>query len=343
MSGVGAKPRLAAVFGCASTELSNDEREFFADANPLGFILFKRNCDTPAQVRTLVGDLRESVGREDAPILIDQEGGRVARLGPPHWRAAPAAARFGELANSDRGRALEAVYLSYRLIADELHALGISVVCAPVLDVARPETTGAIGDRAFSADPHIVGALGLAACAGLLAGGVLPVIKHMPGHGRPTVDSHVRLPEISAGRAELVRSDFVPFAMAAGMGWGMSAHVCYTALDDKHPATQSPTVIDKIIRGEIGFAGFLVSDDICMAAMHGDAGDRAEASLAAGCDAVLHCDGALPAMERVAGSTPMLTDAACERLLRAEAMRGAPDAIDRAAAVDRLQRCLEHA
>ena len=250
---------------------------------------------------------------------------------------------FGHLAEQDPATALRAAYVNHRLIAAELWELGISVACALVLDVARPETTGAIGDRAFSADAGVVGALGLAACAGLLAGGVAPVIKHMPGHGRATVDSHLDLPVVDAGHEELSRVDFAPFAMAAGMPWGMSAHVTYTALDGQRPATQSPTVIAQIIRGEIGFAGLLVSDDICMAALKGDAGERASAALAAGCDAVLHCNGDVDEMERVAAAARPLTADACRRLSRAEAMRGTPSAIDKAAWADRLQRCLGHA
>ena len=338
-----AQPPLAVLFCCAGTSLAPDERTLFERADPLGFILFRRNCDTPDQIRALVQGLRQCVGRADAPVLIDQEGGRVARLQPPHWREAPAAAAFGRLAERDPAAALQAAYVNHRLIADELRDLGISVACAPVLDVARPETTGAIGDRAFSADPSIVGALGLAACAGLMAGGVAPVIKHMPGHGRATVDSHLDLPVVDAGHEELSRIDFAPFAIAAGMPWGMSAHVTYTALDRGRPATQSPTVIARTIRGEIGFAGFLVSDDICMAALKGDAGARASAALAAGCDAVLHCNGDVDEMERVAAAAHSLSERAVARLARAETLLGAPRTIDTAALAARLDRWLDDA
>ncbi len=319
---------LAAIFGLAGTALTAAERGFFEAANPLGFNLFKRNCEAPDQVRALVAELRASVGRSDAPVLIDQEGGRVVRLKPPHWRLPPATATFGELAQRDQSAAEEAVAINYRLIAAELHDLGITVNCAPVLDLLRPETTEAIGDRAFSGDPATVAALGLAACGGLLAGGVLPVLKHMPGHGRATSDSHLELPRVEADRRALAGTDFLPFTALAGMPWGMTAHILFPALDPEAPATHSATVIETVIRGELGFSGFLVSDDLCMEALEGDMGQRAARALTAGCDAVLHGHGDLPGMEQVAAAAGPLSEAAGVRLLRAEAMRQAPDIPD---------------
>lgn len=325
------KAPLAAIFGVAGTELNKDERSFFRSANPLGFNLFKRNCVTPDQVRALVGELRACVGRSDAPVLIDQEGGRVARLNPPYWRPLPAAAAFGDLARSDQAAAEEAVNINYRLIASELFNLGITVNAAPVLDLRRPETTGAIGDRAFSDDPAIVAALGLAACRGLLAGGVIPIIKHMPGHGRATVDSHLELPKVVVDRLTLLATDFLPFTALDTMSWGMTAHILYTAFDADFPATHSPTVIESVIRGRLGFSGFLASDDICMEALKGDISVRAARALAAGCDVVLHGNGNLVAMEQVAAGARSLDEVALKRLQRSEVMRrmsDSPDDID---------------
>ncbi len=319
---------LAAIFGLAGTELGDDERSFFRSADPLGFNLFGRNCDTPDQVRALVDDLRSCVGRSDAPVMIDQEGGRVARLKPPHWRHLQAAASFGDLARRDQAAAEEAVAINFRLIAAELFDLGITVNAAPVLDLRRGETTDAIGDRAFCGDPATVAALGLAACGGLIAGGVTPIIKHMPGHGRATSDSHFELPTVEADRRTLMRTDFLPFTALAGMPWGMTAHILYPAFDADLPATHSPTVIETVIRGELGFSGFLASDDICMEALEGDIGARAARALAAGCDVVLHGDGVLSKMEQVAAGVRPLDDMAVQRLLRSEAMRRAPDIPD---------------
>lgn len=319
---------LAVIFGLTGTELRDDERSFFRSANPLGFNLFKRNCDTPDQVRALVDELRACIGRSDAPVLIDQEGGRVARLKPPHWRQLQASAAFGEMARRDQAAAEEAVAINYRLIAAELFDLGITVNAAPVLDLRRPETTDAIGDRAFSGDPATVAALGLAACGGLMAGGVTPIMKHMPGHGRATTDSHLELPRVDADRQTLMRTDFLPFTALAGMPWGMTAHILYPALDPELPATLSPTVIETVIRGELGFTGFLVSDDICMEALEGDFGSRTARALAAGCDLVLHGDGVMAAMEQVAAGARPLDEKAVARLLRSEAMRRAPDIPD---------------
>jgi beta-N-acetylhexosaminidase len=312
----------AVIFGCEGLSVTAWERDFFARADPVGFILFARNCETPAQVRALVADLRACVGRADAPVLIDQEGGRVARLTPPQWRAAPAPARFGELAAVDRDRACAAAALNARLLAAEVRALGISVDCVPLLDLRVAGADAVIGDRAFSADAQVVAALGRAVCDGMLAGGVMPVVKHTPGHGRAQVDSHHALPVVDTSRRELEATDFRPFAALADAPWGMTAHVVYTAIDPQAPATTSRRVIDEVIRGFIGFDGVLVSDDLSMRALRGDLAQRATAALAAGCDIALHCNGKAAEMAAVADAVPELTAAAQRRLSAAAARLG---------------------
>ena len=312
----------AVVFGCAGPALTDWERGFFAEADPLGFILFARNCVSPDQVRGLVESLRAAVGRAEAPVLIDQEGGRVARLKPPAWRAAPAAARFGALARQDPERAGEAARLNARLLALELRALGIDVDCLPLLDLRRPEGHAAIGDRAFGADPELVAALGRAVCDGLLAAGVLPVIKHLPGQGRATVDSHTALPRVAAPRAELEASDFLPFRRLADTPWGMTAHVVYEAVDPERPATTSPAVIAEIIRGHIGFQGLLLSDDLSMRALSGGLEARVGAAVDAGCDVALHCNGDPTEMAQVARALRPLSAASEARLKRSAKFLG---------------------
>jgi len=314
-----ARPPLAVVFGCRGQALGKNERRFFRDADPLGFILFRRNCREPARLDRLVGDLREAVGR-NAPVLIDQEGGPVQRLRPPHWPNDPAAARFGRLAERDPVAAEEAVRLLTRAIAADLARHGITVNAAPVLDLAVPGASAVIGERAFGADPDTVARLGRAACEGYLAGGVLPIVKHLPGHGRAPVDSHLDLPVVTADRGTLA-ADLAPFRALADMPWAMTAHVVYTALDPARPATLSPSVIADVIRGEIGFDGVLVSDDLCMGALTGTPGERAAAAVAAGCDVALHCNGRLREMVQVAAAVPPLGEAALARLARAEAAR----------------------
>ena len=303
----------------------------------MGFILFKRNCESPDQVRALVRELRETIGRADAPVLIDQEGGRVARLQPPHWRKYPAAATLGALGGE---RAQEAVRLAARLIADDLTALGITVDCLPVLDVPQPGASPAIGDRAYSSDPAEVARLGKAACEGLLEGGALPVIKHIPGHGRATVDSHDALPRVTAPRAELDTADFAPFRALSDMPWAMTAHIVYGAIDAEAPATHSPLVIREIIRANMGFDGVLVSDDLSMKALGGSIGVRAARALAAGCDLALHCNGNAEEMMDVAAAIAPLTPEARRRLDRAELRRHAPAPLDRRAAEARLDALL---
>ncbi len=327
----------AVIFGCAGPSLSPEERAFFRDADPLGFILFKRNCDNPQQVRALVHELRETVGRAGAPVLIDQEGGRVTRLQPPHWRKYPAAATLGALGGK---RAREAARLAARLIADDLGALGITVDCLPVLDVPQPGADPVIGDRAYSSDPDVVARLGRAACEGLLDGGVLPVIKHIPGHGRATVDSHNALPRVSAARTALEASDFAPFRALADMPWAMTAHIVYTAIDAEAPATLSPVVIHEVIRASMAFDGVLVSDDLSMNALGGPIGARAERALAAGCDLALHCNGNPAEMTEIAAAVAPLTLEARRRLDRAEARRHPAGPLDRRVAETHLEALL---
>lgn len=311
----------AAIFGCAGPQLSAHERDFFAANNPFGFILFARNVETPDQVRALVKALRDSVGRADAPVLIDQEGGRVARLKPPHWRAAPAAAKIAVLAEQNMDAACEAAWLNARLIGGELAALGIDVDCAPVCDVPVAGSHDVIGDRAYGSDPGRVATIGRAAALGFLDAGVLPVIKHIPGHGRARADSHLELPTVDTPRAELETTDFVPFRALADMPWAMTAHVRYTALDPERPATTSPTIIRDVIRGHIGFDGVLVSDDLSMKALGGSFAERTMAALAAGCDLALHCNGDMAEMEVVAAAAPPLSEPTRKRIARASGVR----------------------
>ena len=341
----GRVPR-AVIFGCTGPSLTDWERAFFADSDPLGFILFRRNCETPDQIRALVTALRGTVNRADAPVLIDQEGGRVARLRPPHWEARPAAGLFAALAERDSDRALEAVRLNARLLAEDLRPLGITVDCAPVLDLRWPDAHEVIGDRAFGSEPARVAALGRAFCEGLLAGGVLPVVKHMPGHGRALCDSHHDLPRVTAPLADLERSDFEAFRLLADAPWGMTGHIVFEAIDPARPATTSPKVISEIIRTTIGFNGVLVSDDLSMKALSGGLGERAAASLAAGCDVALHCNGEPAEMEAVTAAAGPLGAAAQRRLAAAESRLPAPNtapAIDVAAARGQLDLLLDRA
>lgn len=336
---------LPVIFGCLGPTLAPEERELFRAADPLGFILFGRNVADPEQVRVLVEELRTTVGRADAPVLIDQEGGRVARLKPPHWRAAPPAGRIGSIAAGTPGLegACEAARLNSRLLADDLTALGIDVDCAPVVDVPIPEAHEIIGDRAYSTDAFLVGKIARAAAEGLLEGGVLPVIKHIPGHGRALADSHEDLPVVEDRRAALDGSDFAPFRALADMPWAMTAHVVYTAIDAEHPATTSPRVISEIIRRHIGFKGVLVSDDLSMKALDGDLASRARAAIGAGCDLVLHCTGIYDEMKEVAEALTPMNGELTGRLSRARAMAMRPAPFDRQAADTRLQALLREA
>lgn len=332
----------AVVLGCRGEELGADERRFFTEADPAGFILFRRNCGSPGQVRHLVETMRDCVGRADAPVLIDQEGGRVARLRPPHWRAYPPAARIAAL--PDRP-AEEAARLGARLIADDLARLGISLDCLPVLDLPVPGADPVIGDRAYGGDPDRVTRLGRAVCHGMIEGGVLPILKHIPGHGRARVDSHYACPVVATGRDELSRIDFAPFRGLAAMPWAMTAHIVYRAIDPAAPATFSRTVIAEAVRGEIGFDGVLISDDLSMRALAGAVGggglgERVRRALAAGCDLALHCNGDREEMEEVVSATPAMTPQANERLTRGEAMRRTPGEFDREEAERRFDALL---
>lgn len=326
----------AAIYGCSGLTLTDDEVRFFSEASPWGFILFARNCQSPEQIRALTASLRDAVGR-DAPILIDQEGGRVARLRPPQWRAFPPGRNYGDFYAAYPDKGLEAVKLGARLIAAELLELGINVDCLPVLDVPVPGAHDVIGNRAYGLMPAPVATLGRAAALGLLQGGVLPVIKHIPGHGRAGVDSHLSLPVVETPLDGLRGSDFAPFKALADMPLAMTAHVVYTALDPDQPATTSARVIRDIIRGEIGFDGLLMSDDLSMQALAGDIASRTRASLKAGCDVALHCNGKMDEMLAVAAEAGLLTG---ESAMRAEAALGmlkSPDSLDAAAEYQHLQ------
>ena len=324
----------AAIFGCAGLALTDEEKRFYAETDPLGFILFARNVESPDQVRALVASLREAVGR-DAPVLIDQEGGRVQRLKPPHWIQRPPMGVFGQLADRDLPLARHAVRLNAHLIAAELKSLGIDVDCLPLLDVPVDGADKIIGDRAFGTDPALVADLGRAVMDGLLDGGVMPIVKHIPGHGRAAVDSHKALPVVGDDRAGLEKSDFAPFRSLRDAPWAMTAHVIYSAYDDRRPATLSPVVISEVIRGFIGCEAVLLSDDLSMHALSGSFKDRAAESLAAGCDVVLHCNGDMDEMLGVAEGLRPLDDAAQRRLAAAEEKRRAlPLMVDAQTLVD---------
>jgi beta-N-acetylhexosaminidase len=314
---------LACILGCSGHTLTDEERRFFHKTQPWGFILFKRNVDTPDQVRALTAALREIVDRPDAPILIDQEGGRVQRLGPPHWPIYPAGRAYGEIGANDPLTRREIARLGARLIAHDLTSLGINVDCLPVLDVPAADGHEIIGDRAYHSDPSTIAELGRAGAEGLIAGGVLPVIKHIPGHGRAKSDSHHHLPVVETAYDQLDAIDFAPFRVLSDMPMAMTAHVVYAAIDSKHPATTSKKAIRKVIRQAIGFDGLLMSDDLSMKALGGSFTDRARDSLDAGCDVVLHCNGDMAEMKAVvAGCRPLAgrakrrADAALARLPR---------------------------
>lgn len=330
-----------AIFGCQGPAPTAWETGFFREVRPIGFILFRRNCESSDQLRALCDGLRELVDHAEAPILIDQEGGRVVRLLPPEWRAGPPAAPFGALYERDPGAARDAVRLNALLLADELRALGVNVDCVPVLDVPVAGAHDIVGDRAFSRDPKIVAELGRLMAEAMLEGGVQPVIKHIPGHGRAIVDSHLALPRVETARPTLSASDFLPFKACKDMPWGMTAHILYTDIDPDRPATQSESVVGGVIRGEIGFDGVLMTDDLSMAALTGDYTDRTRAALAAGCDVALHCNGQPRQMEAVAAGAGGLSAATEARLARARAAASrAPAAIDRAATEARVAELL---
>lgn len=327
----------AFISGCAGEALTAEEWRFFQDVRPSGLILFRRNCRTPEQVGALVNAFKDAVGSDNVLVLVDQEGGRVQRLAPPHWRKLPAAACYGTLYDEDPDRAKRAAQIASQLVALDLRTLGINANCAPVLDVPVEGADQAIGDRAYSSDLEAVIALGRAVANGLLQGGVLPVMKHLPGHGRASVDSHRALPIIEAPLATLRAVDFVPFRALADLPIAMSAHVMLTEVDRYGPATTSAKVIDTIIRGEIGFDGLLLSDDMSMAALGGSPAERAEAILAAGCDIALHCNGRLDEMREVAASAGMLEGRAEERFEAALARRAPAAPFDASEALAALE------
>jgi beta-N-acetylhexosaminidase len=321
----------AFITGISGLELTADERDFLRAERPWGFILFRRNIDTPAQVARLVSDMRAAVSAPDAPVLIDQEGGRVQRLGPPHWPVYPPGAVFGALYDIDPQLGLAAARLSSRLIAADLIALGVTVDCLPLADVPVPEADAVIGNRAYGTEPAKVAAIARAVTDGLEQGGVLPVLKHIPGHGRATADTHFKLPVVDTSKAELERVDFAAFRPLADLPMAMTAHVVFSALDAAQPATTSATIITQVIRGSIGFQGLLMSDDVSMNALAGSIAERTRAIVTAGCDMVLHCNGKLDEMRAVAAETPLLAGQALVRANAALASRKAPEAFDSAA------------
>ncbi|MCP5037554.1 MAG: glycoside hydrolase family 3 protein [Rhodobacteraceae bacterium] len=313
----------AYIFGCEGPSLSADEAAFFRDTNPWGFILFARNVEDPAQLQALTADLRNAVGR-DAPVFIDQEGGRVARLTLPHWRdwLPPL-----EQVRQNKKGAVKAMYLRYRLISDELRAVGIDGNCAPVADIASVDTHPVLKNRCYGEDVVRVSEIAGTVAQALLDGGVLPVVKHMPGQGRASLDSHEELPRVSEKWKTLRWSDFMAFEPLAELPIAMTAHVIYEDLDPRHPATLSPEVI-AMIRGELGFHGLLMTDDISMSALQGPLGQRGRAALDAGCDLVLHCSGKRDEMHEVALAAGTLQEAAQERADKALNWRAAPIPID---------------
>jgi beta-N-acetylhexosaminidase len=333
----------AFITGVSGLELSAAEREFIRQERPWGFILFKRNIDSPKQVIELVNELRKSLGSPDAPVLIDQEGGRVQRLGPPHWPVYPPGAVFSTLYDIDSALGLTAARLSARLIAADLLELGVTVDCLPLADVPVAGADAVIGNRAYGTEPGKVAAIARAVTEGLQQGGVLPVLKHIPGHGRATADTHFKLPEVDTPGAELERTDFAAFQPLADLPMAMTAHVVFSALDPAQPATTSATMISQVIRGVIGFQGLLMSDDVSMNALAGSIAERTRAIVSAGCDMVLHCNGKLDEMREVAGATPELSGKALERACLALASRKPPQPLDRPAARAELDALINRA
>ena len=333
----------AFITGIAGPQLSESERAFIRAEQPWGFILFKRNIETPAQVSALVSELRKEVGEVGAPVLIDQEGGRVQRFGPPHWPVYPPGAVFGTLYDLNPALGLTAARLSSRLIAADLIDVGVTVDCLPLADVPVAGADAVIGNRAYGTEPAKVAAIARAVTEGLEQGGVLPVLKHIPGHGRATADTHFRLPLVDTPRAELEQTDFAAFQPLADLPMAMTAHVVFSALDAAHPATTSATIISQVIRGVIGFQGLLMSDDVSMNALSGSIAERTRAIFAAGCDMVLHCNGKLDEMREVAAETPELSGDALQRARQALASRKPPQPFDRQAARAELDALIARA
>jgi beta-N-acetylhexosaminidase len=307
----------AFITGLSGLALTQRERSFLSSSKPAGVILFARNCDTPEQVRRLVSDAKAAIGDDRVQVLIDQEGGRVQRLRPPHWRALPPGRVFAEMFSTDPNKALAAARDIARLTANDLRALGISCNCAPVLDVPVADSHDIIGDRAYGRHAAQVAALGWAVAAGLMDGGVLPVMKHIPGHGRARADSHFELPVVDTPLETLIETDFEPFRLLKEMPAAMTAHVVYSAIDRHYPASTSQVVTSRIIREHIGFDGLLMSDDLSMKALTGTIAERADAVLKSGSDLALHCNGDAAEMDQVAGAAPMLDGRALARFERA--------------------------
>jgi beta-N-acetylhexosaminidase len=320
----------AFITGVGGLALTDRERAFLREAQPWGFILFRRNVASPQQLRGLIDEMRDALGRR-APILIDQEGGRVQRLGPPHWPVYPPGAAYGTAYDRDRDQGLAAARLGARLIAADLFELGIDVDCLPLADVPVRNADPIVGDRAYGNKPGKVAAIARAIAQGLDAGGVLPVLKHIPGHGRAGVDSHKKLPVVEAKRAVLEATDFAAFVPLADLPMAMTAHVVFTAIDPIAPATVSATIVREVIRGSIGFDGLLMSDDISMEALSGAVGERAQNAIAAGCDVVLHCNGDMSEMTAVAAGVPPLAGQAARRAEAALAARKPATPLDIAA------------
>lgn len=311
----------ACIFGCEGPKLTPQEKQFFKAVDPWGFILFARNVSDARQIRALTAEIRDCVGR-NAPILIDQEGGRVQRLRGPEWSEwLPPLEQVARISDS------RLMHLRYRIIAAELYALGIDVNCAPMLDIATPDSHEIIENRCFGHDPETVTKMGRAAAEGLLAGGVLPIIKHIPGHGRANMDSHFELPHLDTPRSVLQKSDFIPFRQLADLPMAMTAHIVYTDIDPRKCATQSHTVIDTI-RKDMGFDGLIMTDDLSMKALQGSFSERCIASFDAGCDVVLHCNGNMDEMRQISDATPTLADTALARADTALAMRKTPELFD---------------
>lgn len=323
----------AFISGCAGLSLSDAERRFFAAARPCGLILFARNCQTPEQIKALIAIFKDAVESDEVLVLIDQEGGRVQRLRPPYWRAMPPVRCYGRLYEIDPELGKEAAFAGARLIAQELHALDITVDCTPVLDVPEKGAHEIIGDRAFSTDPEVVIALGRAVMDGCLAGGVLPVIKHVPGHGRAKADSHLSLPRIDVAEADLDAIDFRPFRALRDAPLAMTAHVLLPIYDDRRPASISPVIMREVIRNRIGLTGLVMSDDLGMKALGGPFAERARGVIEAGCDVALHCGGNLAEMTDVASAVPPLEGLAAERFARARSFLRAPQHFDVAEAI----------
>lgn len=331
----------AVIYGCAGARLSVDEKRFFRDANPFGFILFARNVEDPDQLRLLTDDLRDSIGRADAPVLIDQEGGRVRRMRPPVWAEYPSMRPFGDLWHRNPDEAARLLRLNTLLLDADLRDAGISVNCTPVLDVPVDGAHDVIGNRAFSTDPACVAALGRVAYDACLEGQILPVIKHLPGHGRSHVDSHQALPIVDAPLTDLQGTDFLPFRDLKDAVFGMTAHIVFPSIDGDVPATQSATVIREIIRGELGFSGILMTDDLSMKALKGDFTSRARIALDAGCDLALHCNGDMAEMTAVAEGVRAMTPSCWAQWQAAQALLPpSPPEFDMDAARDEIARGL---